>query len=578
MVIFALVLLTCGWISVRGVLAKQALEEAIPLAMEYKSAVVSGDNDKAIQLDRAFSERVDSAASLTSDPVWRIAEAVPGIGPNLHAFAEAAAVAKSVSDHAVSRLTDILRDYDLSSFKPVDGAFDLDSVQAVAAPLSDAAAAVATSDDEAAAIPTDNVLPPVRDGVAKLQSALGLAHEGLAAIDRAAKLLPSMLGDEKPRRYFLLFQNPAELRATGGIASAGALILADGGKLDLIQQVSSEDFPHYAEPVTDLPDETESLYGDIMGRYLQDVNLTPNFPLSAQLASTMWQTQFGSDVDGVISVDPVALSYILKATGPIKLDTGDTLDAGNAVRLLLSDVYARYPDPKAQDAFFASAAAMVFEHVSSGHLDVSALMSAITRAGNESRVYVWSTHDEEQKLLEETTLAGRLPISGDEVQRFGVYLNDATGGKMDYYLDTSVGIGSTICRKDERPYYVVSVSLTNAAPKDAADSLPEYVTGGGGYGVTPGNVKTQVNAYAPRGFTSIGMLQNGKATGYRPALDAGYAVSQAYAELKPGETVRLEFGFLGDAPFDGDLTVDITPVIEGQNEKSLTPTCDFALW
>ncbi|WP_420898141.1 DUF4012 domain-containing protein [Cryobacterium suzukii] len=42
----------------------------------------------------------------------------------------------------------------------------------------------------------------------------------LEGMNRAATLLPAMLGATEPRNYILLFQNPAELRSTGGIPGA----------------------------------------------------------------------------------------------------------------------------------------------------------------------------------------------------------------------------------------------------------------------------------------------------------------------------------------------------------------------
>ena len=74
----------------------------------------------------------------------------------------------------------------------------------------------------------------------------------------------------------------------------------------------------------------------------------------------MWLRETGVDVSGVISLDPVSLSYLLEATGPVALPTGDVLTSENAVDLLLNGVYLRYADPRDQDAFFAAAAGSVF--------------------------------------------------------------------------------------------------------------------------------------------------------------------------------------------------------------------------
>jgi hypothetical protein len=308
------------------------------------------------------------------------------------------------------------------------------------------------------------------------------------------------------------------------------------------------------------------------------VTLTPNFPLSAKLAREMWRQQFGVQVDGVLSIDPVALGYLLTATGPITLATGDVLTSDNAVKLLLSDVYARYKRPADQDKFFAAAAESVFSGISSGKADPVALIEALAKAGSERRVLIWSAHKKDQSVLSGTTLAGGLPVSDSAKQRFGVYFNDGTGAKMGTYLDVKVGVAQVTCRKDRRPNYGVAVTLTNTAPSDAATSLPEYVTGGGGFGVTPGNVKTVVSAYGIKSMQNLGVHRDGKVVGYHPATDSGYPVSSISVELAPGETTTLHFGWLGAKPFTGESLIQMTPVINGPATTKVDFSCESALF
>ncbi len=70
-------------------------------------------------------------------------------------------------------------------------------------------------------------------------------------------------------------------------------------------------------------------------------------------------------VDGVLALDPVVLSYMLAATGPLEVD-GVTLAENTVVDELLSKVYLRLEQPAAQDAFFQRFAQSVFDLVSSG--------------------------------------------------------------------------------------------------------------------------------------------------------------------------------------------------------------------
>jgi hypothetical protein len=329
--------------------------------------------------------------------------------------------------------------------------------------------------------------------------------------------------------------------------------------------------------VIQLPTDTRGIYGDIVGEYVQDVNLTPQFPLAARTASAMWEQRFGTSVDGVIAMDPVALSYLLKATGPVSLPGGGQLSTDNAVPLLLSEVYARFAEPAQQDAFFASAAASVFSRIAGGHYDPASMISGLSKAGDERRILVWSRDDAEEKVIAQTSLAGNLPSSSSGQKTFGVYLNDATGSKMDYYLKTKLAIGQVSCRKDGRPNYVVRLTMTNGAAADAGAVLPAYVTGGGVYGVAPGNISTIVDAYAPKGMSFLGATRDGKPVSVLPATNAGYPLAQYQVVVAPGQSTVVEFQFLGSRPFSGMLSAQTTPTIYGVETSGLVTSCKSAL-
>ncbi len=347
------------------------------------------------------------------------------------------------------------------------------------------------------------------------------------------------------------------------------MVSTDKGSISLKQQASGTSFPKFSSPVVELPAETRGIYGDRPAEYVQNTTLVPQFELSGQIASTMWTDTFGGTVDGVMSFDPVALSYLLKATGPVDLPSGDQLTSENAVAFLLSDVYSRYPDPSAQDAVFASAAKAVFDRVSGGGIDAKALIEALVRAGGEGRFSIWSSHPEDQEILAGTTLAGGLPELTDQTTGIGVYFNDATGSKMDYYLDTAVSTASEVCRADGRPAIQVKVTLTNTAPADAATSLPEYVTGGGVFGVTPGNISSIAYVYGP---LSVGELTDATIV---TNLDAGIEGGSAHTsfdssrtvavfpvELAPGESRTVAVEFLAQAGNPLDISAEITPTIK----------------
>ncbi|KQR24032.1 hypothetical protein ASF79_01990 [Agreia sp. Leaf335] len=566
-----------AWVGVRGYQAKGELEAAIPLVTQLKTQVTSGDSAGAIDSMNRLTQHAQSAADLTSDPVWRATELLPWVGSNLTVMRELSSTVNDVSRYGVQPLTGLAGSIGLSDFKPVDGRVDLQPLLDAQGVLADSSAAVGDAVARVDALDGDGVIQPLADARLQLLDKLTEASGELTTLSKAAVLLPAMLGADGPRNYLLLFQNNAELRSTGGIPGALALVNTDAGSIKLSQQTSGSSFRQFPEPVIELPLDTKSLYGDNTAEFMQDVNFTPNFALSGQIAREMWNRKFGLQVDGVISLDPVALSYLLKATGPIALPSGDQLTSENAVKLLLQDVYAKYEQPPEQDAFFASAAAAVFDKVASGNVNPAALVSALGQAGEENRVLVWSASDEDQQVLAGTTLAGGLPKSSETEQRFGVYFNDSTTAKMDPYLQVNIEAGQAVCRNDGLPLNSVRVTLTNTAPADAATSLPDYVTGGGEFGIPPGNIRTNIAAYGAEGLYNLGLTRDGAAFPYQPSTELGYGVSKVEIELAPGDSTVLDFQFLGDAPQTKAVSVQHTPFVYALETKALEVDCQNAL-
>ena len=566
------------WLGVRANLAKGELEDSTLLAFEIENQISSGNGAASVETAVELKQHSASAAELTSDPLWRAFEVLPYVGPNLKAMRQLAAVVDGLAENAVIPLANVAKAINLSDFKPVDGAIDLQPLVSVQPQFSAADEAFTVAASQLARVDTSATLSAVRDATGKLSASVTDIAQRVGDVNRAMRLVPNMLGALGPRDYVLLFQNPAEVRATGGIAGAVALLHTENGKIALAQQATSADFPRFESSVLPLSDETRGLYGENTGQYIQDINFTPDFTQSASLAREMWKRTFGIEADGVISIDPVSLSYLLRATGPIALATGDTLTAETAVQLLLSEVYERYENPADQDAFFAAAAASVFSAVASGTPDPVALIEALAQAGREHRVMVWSAHEGDQKLLAGTTLSGGLPVSDNNATRFGVYLNDATGAKMGMYLDMQVALGQVTCRKDKRSNYGVTVTLSNIAPTDAASTLSDYVTGGGVYGVAPGSVKTIVVVYGAPGMQNLGITKDDSIVPYHPATDSSYPVSAITVELAPGESTVLHFGWLGLEPSSAPIVAQLTPVIHLNKTRELDLGCESALW
>ncbi|MBC7724927.1 MAG: DUF4012 domain-containing protein [Burkholderiaceae bacterium] len=559
MVILFLVALVAAtvWVGARSLLAKNELEATVPLAEKVKAALIAGDQSATGASIVELANHARAASALTSDPIYAIAQSVPFVGPNLTAFRQVTVTIDHIIGTGLLPLASLAVTFEAGTLGPVDGAFQVQ-------PLIDAAPTLETADRimreaqrDLAAIDTSATIGAVTDAVARVDSVVNNAAVSVATASNVATLLPAMLGTTEDRTYLLMFQNNAEVRATGGLPGALAIVNTSKGRFSLGEQSSATKFPHYPAPVLPLDRATASLHPEV-GQFMQDVNETPDFPTAAALAREMWRREKGVSVDGVISIDPVALSYILKATGPVTVSTGDVLDSKTVVDFLLSGVYAKYPDPVTQDSVFADAAQAVFSAIATGSLDQGELRDALAKASSERRILIWNTREAEQKVLAGTHFAGTLPKTNAGGDLIGVYLNDASGAKMDYYLDAA----TTVTSGADPGSYRADVAVSSSAPADAATSLSAYVTGGGVYGVPPGSVRTRVLVYGPVGSHVTATRLNGVPVEAQVEQDFGRGVAQVIVQLAPGEVATVSVDLEGaSSPSSGEAAVRMTPLI-----------------
>jgi hypothetical protein len=126
------------------------------------------------------------------------------------------------------------------------------------------------------------------------------------------------------------------------------------------------------------------------------------------------------------------------------------------------------------------------------------------------------------------------------------------------------------CPGDGYSLYTVKVTLTNTAPADAATSLPEYVTGGGAFGVEPGRVKTNTVSYGP----AQSLLQQARINGVDVPVGSfahgNRPVGILTTELGPGETTTLEIDF-SKVVQDAEPVLDVTPTVQDPADVLLPP-------
>ncbi|WP_310057480.1 DUF4012 domain-containing protein [Arthrobacter ginsengisoli] len=570
------------WIDSRASVIKEELEAGLRLLPEIQEAVLNNQSHEAAEGVRKLKTRTEAARNAAADPAWTLASAIPWIGRSFSATSEVARSADDVVTLGVGPLVEVFESLDWSGLLPTNAGTDLGPLKEAAPQVVSAAHAVSASASRLESIETEGLIPQVSEPLVRVRSQLRAASGTLWAAGNAAELAPVMMGSDQPRRYLLLIQNNAEVRASGGIPTALAVITLEQGKMKLDHQTTANALGRMSESVP-VDKEQESIYSTRMGRFMQDVNLTPDFPTAAGTALKIWREKTGDTLDGVISVDPVALGFILDSTGPVTLhdktvmgfspEMPTELSGRNVVQTLMSDVYAKIPDTSNQDAYFAAVAKEVFSSLASGSGERKALFDGIGKGVDGRRILLWSAHPIEQNVISKYGVGGA--ISGESVApaQFGAYFNDGTGAKMDYYVRRTVQLVEE-CTGTEYGQVKVRVTSTNTAPVDAATSLPSYVTAGGAFGVAAGSVQTNVIAYGPAQANVETASVDGRKTDFAAHHHANRPVGTVTVTLAPGQSSTVELTF-GKIVQHGEPNLVVTPTVQPVKDVVL-PTANAA--
>lgn len=568
-------LVVAGVLVVRDALAaREALTAAAAQVPAVEQALLEGDADAAGAGLADVQEQTTRARQATDGPLWWAAGHAPGVGADARAATTVSAALDDVAHDVLPALLAARAVVDQAAVGP-DGTVDLTGLTEAAPALERASTSLDAARERTAAIDADALLPQLAAPLEDLRSRLDDLAPTVATADRVAALLPPLLGADGPRTYLLLALNNAELRASGGIPGALVLLRAEDGRVTVERQASAADVGPFDAPVLPLDPADAELYGDRLGRFVQDVTLTPDFPTSAALVARMWETAQGERVDGVLATDPVALSYLLGATGPVQVGDAE-VSAEEAVPMLLSEAYAVLPAGET-DAFFAAVAGQVFGRVTGALSDGGAagLLAPLQQAAGEHRLLVWSAHPQEQARLADTVLSGSFDAADRAADAVGVFVNDGVAGKMTYYLDSSVTVVDSRCEAGTRTD-TLEVRLTSRAPADAATSLPSYVAGLPGGAVPPGTIRANVVVAGPRDGALPRLSRDGAAFGGQTATDAGRQTVTFPQDLAPGQsaTVRVDVPATPDGAASGSLDLWTTPTVRaGGLTTTEVPTC-----
>ena len=365
-------------------------------------------------------------------------------------------------------------------------------------------------------------------------------------ISAAVSAGPILAGADKPRRYLISFQNSAEARGTGGILGAYALIELGKGNLNILQTGSNASL--YGISLTEIPITMPAEFLKLYGKnpaILQNSNLSPHFPYGAQIWMGLWKKKYGEQLDGVIAVDPTALSYVLSATGEITLKSGEKITSENVVEETLKNAYERYEkDNDARKQYLVDIMNATAAKLTKGEYSKIKMAKALRDGIKANRILIYSTNKDAQEKLAAVKLGGELGLDANNEYRTVIQNIDAS--KLDYYLDRSVAIESKSCEKDRQTQ--VRIRVTNTL--ESGVGLSPYVLTRADKGkpasLVTGAHRFKVFIYGPTNARLVSVSRENRTADLGGAsVERKRPIYVADVDLAPGDSEELLANFSG---------------------------------
>lgn len=548
---------------------KSQAKETVEIVGGLKDKVTSGDFSTLPDDAKKIDELCSSMKKETSSPVWTMASFIPVYGSDINAARTMVDALSDVSSGALVPMADNLAQATPGKLFQ-DGTINVSALQAVADSLSDSSKVFKSANKKVQSI-GDTHIAQVTELVDKAKDGFAVLDGAVDAAEKVAPVLPQMLGaNGQTRNYLVYAMNNVEIRACGGFGGSQGLISVTDGQMsigDFVPRIGlSED-----EAVESVDEEDEALFGDHSNLYNSGNTYSPDWPRNSQRVAALWKSQYGQDVDGVVGIDPVFLQYLLGLVGNVSLPDGTVVDGTNAAKVLMHDVYWNYPVEES-DGIFASVASAAFDKILGGigDVDVTKLVGAFERGAEEGRLIAWMRNDDEQNAIKEMGIDASLPDpddpSADPVA--GVYFNNLSFSKLDWYLNADTQIGQGVKNGDGTYSYRITVTLKNIMTQEEAGKLPDYVAASAS-GAARDDERLYVSLFAPTGGNISDLTVEGTQFGLGAATWHGIPFYSGTVDLHAGETTTITYTLTTSAEAgDKPLALRQTPTCQAARDSA----------
>ena len=524
----------------------------------------------ASELAAKTSVAVSDFQSQMQGPLWGVAEWVPVLGGDVKAARTLVGVLASLVDGALVPVSQTLSAVELDKLIVADGSgliqFDVAAIQAVAdavrkaVPVLDEAASTLGGMGETHIAQLTEAVDTAKEKIAPLAGELDEVGELL-------EVLPRLLGASGERVYGVLAQNNVEIRSTGGLAGQCCRVEVRDGLLSLSEVEGVRNFMNPGDDeamCVPLTDEEVALYSRSVGYMSVNTNCIPDFPRVCDIFSQLWYATNNEHVDGFVALDPIFLQMLMGLTQGTQTSDGTVLDGGSTVRVLMHDTYWRnLDDYAATDVYFTEAASAALDCIMGGvpSMDPKALLQAVRRGIDGGNLLMWASDADEQAVVEGLGASGEVALDPAAPQ-LGVYLNNGSWSKFEWYLNIDFSMGEARGNADGSRTYPCSLRLANAMTPEELEASNAVITGGNPAKRSEDDMLEVLNLYAPAGGRIEVVSSNGQVDLADDKTYRGLQVVCGEAHVQIGAPAEITFNVTVSPEAAQELSVRIPPTVQ----------------
>jgi len=367
------------------------------------------------------------------------------------------------------------------------------------------------------------------------------------------EVLPQIMGDDRAKKYLVLFLNDKELRPGGGFITAYAYLNIDKS---VVKAEGSDNIYDLDDTIPNKPPAPEAIlkYLPLVDTFnLRDSNLSPDLPTSLIDFEQLYnKSPNAQQVDGYFTVNTRALSDVLNVLGPIEIEgikyTNDIVEICDCPQI----VYALLESSGQPRGFIIEERkaligilmnAIMDKSLSADKNTLPKLIELGLKLLAQKDIMLNFKDEKSQAASEKLGYAGR--IREAQKDYLSVIDSNFAGAKSNLYIQQT--ITQDFVKKGDKLTKKVTINLKNPRPAD--NCSPERTAGL----CLNGIYRDWIRVFVPIGSKLIS--STGSETEVVTYDDLGKTVFEGFFSLRPSGTAQIEFEY--ELPFaaSGDFSV-----------------------